>query len=113
MKVLLLDKVGIDDPVGAVSVHGFNGAWGTLAVGLFADANFGGGPNGLFFGGGLSLLGTQTIGVLLAFLWAFILSYAVFFLIHKTIGLRVSEDEEIIGLDLLEHGNEAYPDYKS
>ncbi len=111
--VLLLDKVGIDDPVGAVSVHGFNGAWGTLAVGLFADANFGGGPNGLFFGGGLSLLGTQTIGVLLAFLWAFILSYAVFFLIHKTIGLRVSEDEEIIGLDLLEHGNEAYPDYKS
>lgn len=111
--VLFLDKIGIDDPVGAVSVHGFNGAWGTLAVGLFADANFGGGPNGLFFGGGFSLLGIQAFGVLLAFLWAFLLSFAVFYLIDKAFGIRVSEDEEIIGLDLLEHGNEAYPDYKS
>ncbi len=111
--VLLLDKMGIDDPVGAVSVHGINGAWGTLAVGLFADANFGAGPNGLFFGGGFSLLGIQLAGVALAFLWSFTLSYAVFFVMEKTIGLRVSEDEEIVGLDLLEHGNEAYPDYKS
>ena len=111
--VLLLDKLGVDDPVGAVSVHGINGAWGTIAVGLFADANFGSGPNGLFFGGGLSLLGVQLVGVVSAFLWSFTLSYAVFFLMEKTIGLRVSEDEEIVGLDLLEHGNEAYPDYKS
>ncbi len=111
--VLLLDKVGVDDPVGAVSVHGFNGAWGTIAVGLFADSNFGSGPNGLFFGGGFSLLGVQLTGVTLAFLWSFTLSYIVFFAMEKTIGLRVSEDEEIVGLDLLEHGNEAYPDYKS
>ena len=111
--VLLLDKLQIDDPVGAVSVHGLNGAWGTIAVGFFADANFGAGPNGLFFGGGFSLLGVQLIGVGLAFLWSFSISYLVFFTMEKTIGLRVSEDEEIIGLDLLEHGNEAYPDYKS
>ncbi|HMW04844.1 MAG TPA: ammonium transporter [Leptospiraceae bacterium] len=111
--VLFLDKLGIDDPVGAVSVHGLNGAWGTLAVGLFADSTFGGGPNGLFFGGGFSLLLTQIIGVLVAFVWSFSLSYLVFFTMEKTIGLRVTEDEEIIGLDLLEHGNEAYPDYKS
>ncbi|MBP9885751.1 MAG: ammonium transporter [Leptospiraceae bacterium] len=111
--VLFLDKIGVDDPVGAVSVHGLNGAWGTLAVGLFADATFGGGPNGLFFGGGISLLITQLVGAMAAFVWAFSLSYVVFFIIHKTMGLRVSEDEEIVGLDLLEHGNEAYPDYKS
>lgn len=111
--VLFLDKLGIDDPVGAVSVHGINGAWGTLAVGLFADANFGSGPNGLLFGGGFALLTSQAIGVLIAFLWSFSLSYLVFFTMEKTIGLRVTEDEEIIGLDLLEHGNEAYPDYKS
>lgn len=111
--VLLLDKLEIDDPVGAVSVHGLNGAWGTIAVGLFADASFGTGQNGLFFGGGFSLLGVQLAGVGLAFLWSFSISYLVFFVMEKTIGLRVNEDEEIIGLDLLEHGNEAYPDYKS
>jgi Amt family ammonium transporter len=110
--VLLLDKLVIDDPVGAVSVHGINGAWGTLAVGLFADSKFGGGPNGLFLGGGYDLLIIQAIGVGIAFVWAFSISYLLFFIMHKTIGLRVSEDEEIIGLDLLEHGNEAYPDYK-
>lgn len=107
--VLGLDKYKIDDPVGAISVHGFNGLWGTLAVGLFADSNYGGGPDGLLLGGGLSLLGVQFLGSLIAFLWSFPISFGLFLLMKKTIGLRVSEDEEITGLDLLEHGNEAYP----
>ncbi len=111
--VLLLDKLVVDDPVGAVSVHGICGAWGTLAVGIFADARFGNGPNGLLFGGGLSQLIIQMQGVGLAFLWSFGISLILFIVMSKTIGLRVSEDEEIIGLDLLEHGNEAYPDYKN
>ena len=111
--VLLLDKLVVDDPVGAVSVHGICGAWGTLAVGIFADARFGNGPNGLLFGGGLSQLIIQMQGGGLAFLWSFGISLILFIVMSKTIGLRVSEDEEIIGLDLLEHGNEAYPDYKN
>lgn len=111
--VLFFDKLKIDDPVGAVSVHGLNGAWGTIAVGLFADERFGKGPNGLFFGGGFDLLVIQFLGTLLAFLWSFSISFLIFYIMDKTIGLRVSEDEEIIGLDLLEHGNEAYPDYKN
>lgn len=111
--VLLLDKLVIDDPVGAVSVHGVCGAFGTLCVGLFASPEFGGGQKGLFHGGGFSLLGIQAIGVGLAATWSFCTSFLVFFIMHKTIGLRVTEDEEIIGLDLLEHGNEAYPDYKN
>jgi ammonium transporter, Amt family len=111
--VLLLDKLVIDDPVGAISVHGVCGAFGTLSVGIFANSKFGGGPNGLIHGGGFSLLGVQAIGVCIAAAWAFSTSFLVFFIMHKTIGLRVTEDEEIIGLDLLEHGNEAYPDYKN
>jgi ammonium transporter, Amt family len=111
--VLLLDKLVIDDPVGAVSVHGICGAWGTLAVGIFADARFGNGPNGLLFGGGFTQLLIQMQGVGLAFLWSFGISLILFIVMSKTIGLRVTEDEEIIGLDLLEHGNEAYPDYKN
>ncbi|MDX1960445.1 MAG: ammonium transporter [Leptospiraceae bacterium] len=109
--VMTLDKFQIDDPVGAVSVHGIAGAWGTLSVGLFANPNFGGNPEikGLFFGGGFHQLGVQALGVLVAFLWAIASSLVVFFLLKKTIGLRVTEDEEIVGLDILEHGNEAYP----
>lgn len=106
--VLFFDKMKIDDPVGAISVHGVCGAWGTLAVGLFASPNFGD-AKGLFYGGGFSLLGTQIVGILVAFFWAFTASYIVFVILKKTIGVRVSEEEEISGLDVLEHGNEAYP----
>jgi Amt family ammonium transporter len=101
--VIFIDRIlKIDDPVGAVSVHGVCGAWGTLAVGLFAV------DGGLFYGGGLSLLGVQTIGVLAAFVWAFGLGYILFMIIKRTVGRRVSEDEELRGLDIGEHGMEAY-----
>jgi Amt family ammonium transporter len=112
--VLLLDKWKIDDPVGAVSVHGVGGAWGTIAVGLFASPQFGGesAPKGLFYGGGFDLLLVQMLGVVMAFVWAFGISTLIFLLLKHTIGLRVTEDEEIVGLDILEHGNEAYPTSK-
>jgi Amt family ammonium transporter len=101
--VIFIDRtLKIDDPVGAVSVHGVCGAWGTLAVGLFAV------DGGLFYGGGLSLFGVQAIGVLAAFTWAFGLGFIMFTLIKKTVGLRVSENEELRGLDIGEHGMEAY-----
>ncbi|MEM7184416.1 MAG: ammonium transporter [Spirochaetota bacterium] len=106
--VLFFDKLKVDDPVGAISVHGVCGAWGTLAVGLFASPSFGD-AKGLFYGGGFSLFGVQLVGVAVAFAWAFFTSFIVFFILKKAMGLRVSEEEEIAGLDVLEHGNEAYP----
>jgi len=103
LSVIFIDRVlKIDDPVGAVSVHGVCGAWGTLAVGLFAR------DGGLFHGGGVHLLGIQTVGVLTAFAWAFGLGLILFLSIRNTIGIRVSEEEEIRGLDIGEHGMEAY-----
>ena len=81
LSVLFIDKtLKIDDPVGAVSVHGVCGAWGTLAVGLFAV------DGGLFYGGGMSQLGIQAIGVLSAFVWAFGTGFVLFTLIKKTVG---------------------------
>lgn len=110
--VLLLDWLKIDDPVGAVSVHGLAGAWGTLAVGLFANPNYGGGPAGLFYGGGWTQFGIQALGTGMAFAWAFPASLIVFYLMKwiPFIGLRVPESEEIEGLDIIEHGIEAYPE---
>jgi Amt family ammonium transporter len=103
LAVLFIDHIlKIDDPVGAVSVHGVCGAWGTLAVGLFNM------ESGLFYGGGISQLGIQLLGVLACFAWAFGLGLVMFVLISKTIGLRVSEEEELKGLDIGEHGMEAY-----
>jgi len=103
--VLFFDKLKIDDPVGAISVHGVCGALGTLCVGLFAA------EGGLFYGGGFSQLGIQAVGVAAGFLWAFPVSLAVFFVIKKTVGLRVSNEEELMGLDVSEHGMEAYPGF--
>jgi Amt family ammonium transporter len=104
--VIGIDKLKIDDPVGAVSVHGVCGAWGTLAVGLFADID----ALGLFAKDGTSeLLVTQLIGVVAAFAWSFLMSMAIFLAIKYTLGLRVSAEEEIEGLDVLEHGMHAYP----
>jgi Amt family ammonium transporter len=106
-------KFHVDDPVGAVSVHCFNGIWGTLAVGLFATRTpaITNGPIGLFYGGGLKLLGIQAVGVLAVGLWVSLASIIMFNVLKKTIGLRVSAAEEIEGLDFGEHGSEAYPDF--
>jgi len=109
--VILLDKLHVDDPVGAVSVHGVCGLWGTLAVGLFASPAFGGGSaTGLFYGGGWSQLGIQAIGCGIAFAWAFGCGLILFLAMKFTFGLRVSENEEFEGLDILEHGIQAYPE---
>ncbi|RHX87017.1 ammonium transporter [Leptospira stimsonii] len=108
LSVLFFDRIHIDDPVGAVSVHGVCGAWGTLAAGLFAQEAYGG-VNGLFFGGELSVVLVQLTGIGIAFVWSFGASSIIFLALKYTVGLRVSEDEEITGLDILEHGNEAYP----
>ena len=103
LAVLFFDKIRVDDPVGAISVHGVCGAWGTLAVGLFAR------EGALFSGGGTGLLGTQAVGVLAAFLWVFPLTLALFYLLKITVGVRVSAEDELAGLDMTEHGMEAYP----
>ena len=93
------DKVAkVDDPVGAVTVHGICGAAGTIMVGLFAT------DGGLFYGGGAHFLGVQVIGVLSVMAWVAITMTVIFFLIKKTVGLRVSAEEEIAGLDIKEHG---------
>lgn len=105
--VFFFDKLRIDDPVGAISVHGICGAWGTLAVGLFNT------ESGLFYGGGFSQLGIQAIGVLAVFAWCMVTGFALFSLIKATAGLRVSEEEELAGLDYGEHGASAYPDFQS
>ena len=113
--VWLLDyKLHIDDPVGAVAVHMMNGIWGTLAVGLFATKSAPGYATavangvikgeGLFYGGGFTQLGLQLLGFVSVGAWAFITMIIVFLAIKKTIGLRASEQEEIIGLDVTEHG---------
>lgn len=104
--VWLLDyKLRVDDPVGAVAVHFMNGIWGTLATGLFATTSA---PesqlNGLFYGGGFKLLGIQIIGILAVCAWTAVTISITFLLIRATVGLRVTEEEEITGLDGPEHG---------
>lgn len=109
--VEFIDKVlRIDDPVGAITVHGICGAWGTIAVGLFAQEAYGG-VDGLFFGGGGALLMSQIIGVVAVFAWTFGMSMVLFKLIDKFMGLRVSQEDELKGLDISEHGAEAYADF--
>ncbi|MBD3267842.1 ammonium transporter [bacterium] len=110
VSVLFFENMGIDDPVGAISVHGVCGAWGTLAAGLFAEEAFGG-VNGLLFGGGAGQLGVQAVGVAACFVWTFATCMLLFTAIKLTIGLRVSEDEEMEGLDYGEHAGSAYPDF--
>lgn len=107
-------KLKVDDPVGAVAVHCVNGIWGTLAVGLFATTSVPGNDtfNGLFYGGGFSLLGKQALGVLTVGAWTAVTMTLVFFIIKKTNGLRVSREEEIKGLDATEHNlPSAYADF--
>lgn len=99
-------KLHIDDPVGAVAVHFLNGIWGTLAVGLFATTSAPGNDTftGLFYGGGIDLLLTQIVGVLSVCAWTAVTITITFLAIKKIFGLRVSEEEEIVGLDSCEHG---------
>jgi len=105
--VLFIDRVlKVDDPVGAVSVHGVCGLWGTLSVGLFNM------ETGLFCGGGLKQLGVQALGAGAAFMWAFGLGLVLFYAIKATIGLRVTPEEEAKGLDIGEHGMEAYAGFQ-
>lgn len=108
--VWLLDYVlRIDDPVGAVAVHCLNGIWGTIAVGLFATTSAPGNDTlkGLFYGGGVSLLGKQLVGVLAVAAWTAVTITISFLIIKAVVGLRVTEEEEIIGLDACEHGLES------
>ncbi len=106
--VYLLDKLQIDDPVGAFPVHGINGIWGTLAVGLFGEKALGATGNGLFLGGGLTQLGVQALGVFSVALFILIAMTIVFKIIDLVIGLRVTREEELKGLDIGEHSIESY-----
>lgn len=119
--VLFFDKIKIDDPVGAISVHGVVGAWGVIAIGLFArypdafvegkigvEEYVAGGGSGLIYGGGIEQLVVQVLMVLIIAAWVAITTGVLFFVLKKTIGLRVSEEEEIEGLDVLEHGLPGY-----
>lgn len=112
--VEFLDKrLHVDDPVGAVAVHGVNGIWGALAVGLFSTTSApGSSVNGLFYGGGWSQLGIQAIGVIAIIAWTTVVTYVLFAAIKSFNGLRVSAEEEIEGLDRHEHGmTSAYYDF--
>ena len=99
--VVFFDWIKVDDPVGAISVHGVNGAWGTLAAGIF---NIG--------GTSATIIGVQVLGIGTCFVWTFCTAFIMFKLIDKTIGLRVSPEEEAQGLDRGEHGGNAYPDFE-
>lgn len=111
--VLTLERIGVDDPVGAISVHGVCGIWGALAIGLFAAPDFAAGEGlpgpGLFRGGGLDQLTIQLIGAVSVAAASFAIAFVLFSLLRRTIGLRVGPEEEVAGLDWAEHGNEAYP----
>lgn len=111
--VLFFDRIKIDDPVGATSVHLGCGVFGTLCVGLFAKEGVTSlsTKNGLFYGGGFELLGVQIIGIVAVGAFVFAASALVWLVIKKTIGIRVTREEEIAGLDIGEHGNVAYPDF--
>jgi Amt family ammonium transporter len=100
LSVLFFDKIRVDDPVGAISVHGVCGAWGTLAAGIF---NMG--------GTSAKIIGVQLLGIGACFLWVFPAAFVMFKLIDMTVGLRVSPEEEMEGLDFSEHGGTAYPDF--
>jgi Amt family ammonium transporter len=111
--VYAIDKK-LDDPVGALTAHGICGVWGTLSCGLFtlpALAEFNTvGSGGLVYTGSFSQLGDQALGVIVVFTGVFITSYLTFWVIKKTYGLRVTEEEEFQGLDISEHGMYGYPE---
>lgn len=102
LAVGFFDRIKADDPVGAIAVHGVNGTWGALAVGLFAQ------QGGLLYGGGFKLLAVQALGVFSVSLWAFGTTFLVLSVLKKLVGIRVSPQEESDGLDITEHGIPAY-----
>ncbi len=101
------DRIHVDDPVGALPVHLCNGVWGTIATGLFHETQ------GLLFGGGLSLISVQLLGVICVAAWVVTTATALFWAIKHTVGLRVSAKEEIEGLDISEHGALSYPEFQT
>ena len=115
LSVFAFDRLHIDDPVGAVSVHCVNGVWGTLAVGLFAAptaAGYGNDLAGLFYGGGLRLLGVQALGAGATAIWAFGMGALIFAALKRLHILRVPATTELKGLDLVEHGQDAYASFQ-
>lgn len=104
--VIFIDKIRIDDPVGAIAVHGVNGLFGTIAVGLFAA------EGGLFFGGSTDLLVTQVIGVLTIGVFSFVVTFIILSIMKKTIGIRVDRSEETAGIDAASFGVEAYTTFE-
>ena len=110
----LFEKLKVDDPIYALSVHGAAGIWGTLSTGFFATPELAeqvGGRAGLFYGGGFEQLGVQTMGVVTSGIFAFVVSFIILYVIKLVLGgLRVSEEEEIMGLDMSEHGSYGYPE---
>jgi Amt family ammonium transporter len=111
LAVKFFDRIGIDDPVGAISVHGVCGTFGTLSIAFFAqydDAFLGRPDAGLFYGGGLDQLWTQGIYVITHFIWVAGVAGILFLTLKKTIGLRVTPEEEMAGLDVEEHGAAGY-----
>lgn len=118
--VLFVERVlKVDDPVGAVSVHGVNGLWGMIALGLFADGTYGDGFNGvagavrgLLYGGGFNQLGAQLIAVVVVAAWSFGVMWVFFTVQDKIMGIRSSEADELAGLDVTEMGLSAYPDFE-
>jgi len=117
VSIYTVERLKVDDPVGAVSVHGVNGIWGLISVGIFADGTYGNylaeAPfvKGLLYGGGAGQLIAQVIGAAVAGLWAFVCGYILFKVMDGIMGVRVSPQEEIGGLDAVEHGGSAYPDF--
>ncbi|MCX7787859.1 MAG: hypothetical protein N2442_09190, partial [Spirochaetes bacterium] len=120
VSVLFLDRKRIDDPVGALSVHLVNGIFGTLAVGFFADKEIAAKigtdaealSNGLFSGGGLHQLGVQLLGVVSVGSFVFLVALLGWYILKRTVGIRVSREEELMGLDIGEHGMEAYSGFQ-
>ncbi|MCR8642630.1 ammonium transporter [Paenibacillus sp. N1-5-1-14] len=111
----LFEKWRLDDPIYAISAHGVAGVWGTLSSGLFATpelaAKVGVGQGGLFYTGSFEQLWVQAYGVLTAGGYAFVVSFAILYVMKRVMGLRVTEEEEIVGLDLSEHGSYGYPEH--
>ena len=105
LSVLMFERLRIDDPVGAISVHGTCGALGTILLGFFDSSS------GVFYGGGFELLGAQIVGVLAVLVWCLVTGFILFYGIKAITGLRVTEEEEQAGLDYEEHGASAYPDF--
>jgi len=115
LSIYAIDKK-VDDPVGALSAHGVAGIWGTISCGFFtaprlAQYNgFGDPDGGLIYSGALTQLGYQLLGIVVVFAFVFVLSFATFYAIKKTYGLRVTVEEEEAGLDISEHGMYGYPE---